>query len=100
MPHINEYAGERREWLNQIKLSRGCFLCGTIEGRLIFHHLDPSKKTLSLNRCIHSYETIEKEIEKCIILCNSCHTKLHQAMKYNKEIPQKYLDLLMEKGFR
>jgi len=40
-----------------------CEICGTTDGRLCVHHIDKNHK--------HNYNT------NLMILCNSCHTKLH-----------------------
>lgn len=59
-------------------LVKGCSLCGSFK-RLQFHHIDPDTKIFE----IHQYtlamplETLILEIEKCSVLCPSCHRKMH-----------------------
>lgn len=46
---------------------------------LQFHHRDPSIKEYAVSQMIGSYtwEAIEKEMEKCEVLCSNCHFKEH-----------------------
>lgn len=46
---------------------------------LDFHHLDEESKTndISILCRTSDWETIEKEIKKCVILCSYCHRRLH-----------------------
>lgn len=59
-----------------------CVECGydKCEGALQFHHLDPQSKDFSLshiNPNSISMEELQKEVDKCIILCANCHAKKH-----------------------
>lgn len=44
-----------------------------------FHHLDPTKKDLSLAHLVgsRSWERILVELEKCVMLCSNCHRVRH-----------------------
>lgn len=47
---------------------------------LDFHHIDPSKKENTISQAIirgWGKERLNKELEKCIVLCSNCHRKLH-----------------------
>jgi predicted transcriptional regulator len=45
---------------------------------LEFHHIDPDEKDFSFSQySSHSWEKIEKEIDKCLLLCANCHRELH-----------------------
>jgi ferredoxin len=72
---------ERREYIDQIKISRGfCEECGwCAEPRILqWHHTDPSIKEFALSKVrAFSEERIDKEIAKCILLCPNCHSLLH-----------------------
>lgn len=61
-----------------------CVRCG--ESRswcLSFHHTDPSKKDLNVSALIsHSWNKIQEEIEKCIVLCHNCHADEHYRLKH------------------
>ncbi len=67
-----------------------CSICSynkSIAG-LIFHHLDPSKKTFAIaaSGISHSWKSVKKEIEKCILICANCHAEIHeQENKKNAE---------------
>ena len=77
-----------REYIRQRKeLSGGCCVCG--EARipcLDYHHKDPKDKGYNVNDMIksHSLESIDREINKCMVLCANCHRLLHA-----KELLQK-----------
>ena len=56
-----------------------------------FHHIDESTKHKTIGRksfyrmSRHSYQVIDAEIEKCLILCACCHRKLHWLDKNPEE---------------
>lgn len=58
-----------------------CSECGYNKSlnALQFHHLDPSKKELSIARQSYtrSWEFVKKELDKCVLLCANCHAELH-----------------------
>lgn len=59
-----------------------CNTCGYNKNlsALVFHHLDPNIKDMSLDaRTLgnNSVEVINKELDKCILLCHNCHHELH-----------------------
>ena len=66
------WAAERR-WV--YFWNKKCTDCGSIEN-LELHHLDPSKKE-SHSIWSWSKPKREAEIEKCTVLCKSCHLKAH-----------------------
>lgn len=60
-----------------------CQSCGYNKSlsALTFHHLDPSKKEWSPSRVMsYKWETVIKELEKCILLCHNCHQELHEGV--------------------
>lgn len=67
------------EYINNKKSSYGCAKCGEKRYYVLdFHHKDPLQKKDNINNlrgC--SYETIDKEIDKCIVLCSNCHREFH-----------------------
>lgn len=87
----------RREWLNNIKKTLSCIICG--ENRyycLVFHHRNPSQKDETLSRMLGqlaSIKRMQKEIEKCDVLCYNCHAEIHHNDKSvfakNRPIPNK-----------
>jgi len=58
---------------------------------LQFHHLDPNEKEFTISSSKHSYswELIQKELDKCILLCSNCHSIEHS--KYDDENLVKFL---------
>jgi glutaredoxin len=46
-------------------------------GALEFHHLDPTKKELTISKTRISFENLLKELEKCLLLCSNCHREEH-----------------------
>lgn len=75
-----------------------CKKCGCNKHYLIdFHHINPEEKDFSISENTHAkFETLLKEIEKCIPLCSNCHREFHYLEK-NKNISlNEYLDGGME----
>ncbi len=73
-----QYKREKREWVDNYKLSRGCEICGYNKApeALDFDHLPGFEKRIivaCLVNTTHSYETLKAEIDKCRILCANCH---------------------------
>lgn len=51
---------------------------------LDFHHIDENKKRCISDMAMSGYaiKTIQKEIDKCIIICSNCHRKKHNGNKW------------------
>jgi len=58
-----------------------CQCCGYNKyiGSLAFHHLDPKQKDFSIARrgASKAWETVKKELDKCILVCQNCHGEIH-----------------------
>lgn len=56
-------------------LSHPCEICGENNPlKLTFDHLDPKLKENNIAEMkLHSLDKVQKEIEKCRVLCGSCH---------------------------
>lgn len=68
--------------IDKLKLDRGgkCEKCGYNKylGALEWHHLDPNVKEYAIGkRRGLKPETLQKEIEKCSLLCANCHAEAH-----------------------
>ena len=70
-----------------------CQCCGydKTQDALDFHHIDPSDKSFSLSKIrLTSYdknrEKIERELDKCILVCRNCHAEIHAGVR--KPFPQ------------
>tara|TARA_R110002074_G_scaffold93170_1_gene203597 strand:- start:47 stop:505 length:459 start_codon:yes stop_codon:yes gene_type:complete len=83
--------------MNDIKLAKGCEVCGFGKHKfakkwlkhtmmlLEFDHIDPSTK--SNNVCDltnYAWPVIQKEIDKCRVICKCCHAK-HTGNQNRKE---------------
>lgn len=76
---------KRRERLDTIKTESGCVSCGIFDhpSCLDFHHKNEEDKESTLSG-FKMYSLTEKklqeEIDKCIVLCKSCHHKYHLGL--------------------
>ena len=61
---------------------KSCCYCGATED-LQIHHVNPEEKE-SHHIWSWSHERIQKEMDKCIIVCCHCHTALHVEMRRAK----------------
>lgn len=77
-----EYKKQARESFNEFKAQLKCSNCGESRWWLLdFHHLDPTKKEKEVVNLVQSPRKLEKEIQKCIVLCSNCHRDLHYKEK-------------------
>jgi len=70
----------RRADLNILKEAQGCMICGYNEdgGKLHHHHRDKSTKLFNIgDRVVYSPQRVQEEIDKCDLLCDSCHATHH-----------------------
>jgi len=68
-----------------LAMGGSCCICfyNKCSAALALHHLDPSKKDLSFSKIRSnpkSWETIVKELRKCILVCHNCHSEIHTGM--------------------
>jgi hypothetical protein len=78
--YTTQIADRKRADLKVIKEAQGCMICGYNEdgSRLHFHHRDKSTKLFSIGDCwTMGRQRIQEEIDKCDILCTTCHTTHH-----------------------
>jgi hypothetical protein len=87
----------RRKYIKQLKDEAGgkCAICGYDRcfNALIFHHRDPKTKEFELSGDETKgmgWNKLKKEADKCILMCNRCHTEFHSGMitidgQYSKE---------------
>ncbi len=57
-----------------------CADCGGIFPYYVydFHHRDPAQKDMQFNKLRrYSWETIKRELDKCVLLCANCHRIRH-----------------------
>ena len=78
-----------------------CEACGYSKNyaALTFHHIDPSVKESGLtirNMSNNSLAVLEREIEKCRLLCRNCHAEIHypgmDSNSYSPDSPNSISD--------
>ena len=96
--HSNYVKGkyqERKNLVNEIKLDVGCAKCGERRPYMLdFHHKDPSIKDTTIARLTsnrNNIEDIQKEIDKCIVLCSNCHREFHHFEFVDNTTIEEYL---------
>lgn len=80
------YNEKRKAKRNELKkravaaLGGKCQCCGYDRclSALEFHHLDPKEKDFELSGKM-SWERIELELKKCVLLCSNCHKEAHSS---------------------
>jgi hypothetical protein len=88
----NNYSKRERykEWFNEYKSKFRCVICKEQSPEALhFHHLDPKEKKLAISEMIKScmrLDRIDKELEKCVVLCSNCHNKAHRGQLELEEI--------------
>ncbi|CAN5119184.1 hypothetical protein BH11PAT3_BH11PAT3_1950 [soil metagenome] len=85
--YMREAVKRRRKKLREMAREykgNQCAICGykKCQRALSFHHLDPKLKDfgLSAKGLTRSWEKIQKEIDKCILLCANCHMEVHDGI--------------------
>ena len=84
---ISEIGKQRRvrakAYIAEYKSTRKCIVCGETTPELLeFHHRDPETKRNSVSDMIrnrNSLDTIQVEIDKCVLLCKYCHYDVHNG---------------------
>ncbi len=77
---------------NKIKLVEykggKCEICGYDKciDALEFHHINPKEKEIAISSGnIKSFETLKKEVDKCILVCSNCHKEIHYKLNEEKK---------------
>ncbi len=66
-------------WVVEYLVQHPCSKCGAVE-HLDFHHPGLREDKDQVGRLVHrgaSLERIQEEIDRCVVLCRSCHRKHH-----------------------
>jgi 5-methylcytosine-specific restriction endonuclease McrA len=61
-------------------MGRECTKCNYKKyfGALEFHHLDPTKKDLTIGKMrLRNFDKIKQELDKCVLVCSRCHKIEH-----------------------
>lgn len=70
-----------KDKINEYK-SQGCSICGYRKciSAIQFHHINPEEKEFEISSSLcRSWDKIEKEIAKCILVCANCHIEIHNS---------------------
>lgn len=84
--HLASLKQRRRAARAYIDKKKGT-TCSECEGnflpeKLHFHHKDPATKTYNVSHMDTSdFSKIDAEVEKCVVLCGTCHPKQHAEMR-------------------
>lgn len=75
-----DYTDDNKSYLREIKEKGCCSHCG-LKGwwKLDFHHVDDKNKDFTIGDRAGrvSRAKLDKEMEKCILVCKNCHADIH-----------------------
>ena len=76
LARLRKIEADFREWLVALNATYACILCdGSVD---TWHHVDPFSKVRSIaSMGGRSLDAIERELEKCVPMCHSCHSRYH-----------------------
>lgn len=60
-----------------------CIFCGysRCSAAMEFHHKDPSQKDFTIGGPSRkSWDKVQQELDKCILVCSNCHKELHAGL--------------------
>lgn len=75
----NSYLAKFQEW----KVQQKCCKCGEAETCCLdLHHVDPKQKDIAVAMVTRAWtwEKLQTEIQKCIVVCRNCHAKIHAGL--------------------
>lgn len=89
---VNKRRRTRDKFLVDLKVKTGCAKCGysKVAGAMDYHHIDPKTKSGQVGQLIYgSMDKFMEEVDKCILLCATCHREFHHyEKKYGIDIEQ------------
>ena len=77
-----------RKYVEAHKIENPC-PCGETEPCCLSYHHENGDKTGNISDMVnrgYGINRIQKEIDKCIVLCLNCHAKLHSKERENKAL--------------
>lgn len=93
--YMKQRYAEKQNIIEEQKSLQHCAKCGESRGYLLdYHHLNPNEKDNTIARMTsnkYKIEDIQKEIQKCIVLCANCHREFHHFEKYKNMTIEQYL---------
>lgn len=78
-----KHRDRKTQKLYDYKTEKGCRFCGFKDhgSALDFHHPNPDMKEFNVgNIRRRAWSKIQKEIDKCWVVCANCHRMLHQGV--------------------
>lgn len=85
--YMKQQYAQKKSIIEEQKAQQKCAKCGESRGYVLdYHHLNPEEKETTIARMTsnrYNLEDIQKEIEKCIVLCANCHREFHHFEKQN-----------------
>lgn len=84
MPKDRFEVAKRRQALRERAIAYkggACQICAynRSHAALDFHHLDPMEKDFAISAKMTSFEAIQKELDKCVLVCANCHREIHDG---------------------
>ena len=96
--HCNSCMANRRKCFVKKKiieyLGGKCFVCGYDKNyaNLCVHHKDEKEKLFTVSGSHgRKWEVIQKELNKCILLCSNCHGELHNPEMDKDKFNEQFL---------
>lgn len=93
--YMKQQYSRKKQALEKQKEAQTCAKCGESRGYVLdYHHLDSTQKENTISRMTsnkYRLEDIQKEAEKCIVLCSNCHREFHHFEKINNLTIEEYL---------
>ena len=78
------YQKQKQMKIDAVKYKGGkCKICGYDKyvGALDFHHINPDEKDFGISELrSYTWDTIKKELDKCICVCRNCHAEIHAGL--------------------
>ena len=69
-----------------------CLVCGydRCYQAMVFHHLDPELKDFGISgNANRSWDKIQVELDKCVLLCANCHSEVHAGIVSSDELARR-----------
>ena len=83
-PKKRDTSSQRRNIKQRLIEYKGgkCQICGynRCQEALDFHHINQSEKDYTIYGGTKSFETLKKEVDKCILVCANCHREIHDGI--------------------
>jgi len=88
MSSITANKKKNAERWRDFKATLSCTICGENHpATLDFHHIERDKSNKKIYEMISNsgWESLQKEMQKCIVLCSNCHRKHHDNERQLKK---------------